>query len=1056
VSVATQLLRLPACLLLDEPTSGLDATNALSLVKTLHTFAHRGGANIIMTIHQPRKEIFRFLDTLTILVGGRILFSGAPKEAFDHFDISRKLNIGDEVLDQLGKAQLDQIVNFQTKYETGPLGKRMEEEMVKELVYDFTPELATQLEFTLTTSALADGQWSWAESSSAPLLMYVLLSRTMKRGGFDLLKTITISLFGGLLVGVVFLGTASRDSYARHVSMCYLSVATMTFLQGTFIGDRYWGEKFMYTFESEAGTARPWLSFLVSLFSRIVVSSSLEALAFAVPVFFLGQMHNELDQVRMYLLLITMCGVCTAVQYLMVEIYFMKPNDKRTGALVNIALLSLSALFNGFIIQLKDLPIYLSWLPYCMLSYWAFVGTLLNDLTGFTLTCTASILECSARTGDALIKSLKYDDRDLFQCLFALLIMTGLFLFIGILFFFFRWVSPIGSGLKRIHTEEGDLLMEQFFAKAQAQDNNESNTMKAVLDDGKRLKIATSDGNLTRTGSDGKLKRLGSAEQMLKRTGSDASESSSTTNMLLNPPQMFDQEDFAKTMPNPAGDGGPDTKEEERDVEVTSGKARGTCCSCRHDDWYIQLWLSRIGLFVFFVIDFLAAAVICNGQEDVVDFAAAAASGASFSLNVTLGQITDGVTSGVTSGFVVVSVFFWVGYLLQYIIQLGFLFPERSCNRIVLLDIIGLIFVGIDFLLLIILITQGNQSRIQIYLLTAIRGVRLGRLLSFWFKIAAFHELRVIAYLEYKLAIMETFDATLGENVGNDLGENQADVKPPIPPKSSKPAIDPELFKGLDKKPVIGPPTGLIARAVHNVRQSVSNSAAVERRKSLQQRISMAKNARVSAKLGGFPGAPPVPGRSGAPPVPGRSGGGAAPPIPGRSVGPPPPGPPPSIPGRPGGPPPPVPSKPPMTMGGIPSRSPPTTQLPASMRVSLHGPGIPPRNDLRSVSNRISNRVSMQRGGIISASGNSRSFAPPPVPSRSNAGAAPPPPSRGPAVPGRPPAIPSRSGIPPAPHRQSLSGFGVSPGAMQMMQQARQADQTRSHQKKLAPSYDEI
>lgn len=65
------------------------------------------------------------------------------------------------------------------------------------------------------------------------------------------------------------------------------------------------------------------------------------------------------------------CDPTAAAQ---VEIYFMRPDDKRTGALVNIALLSLAALFNGFIIQLKDLPIYLSWIPVCMLSYWGFVG----------------------------------------------------------------------------------------------------------------------------------------------------------------------------------------------------------------------------------------------------------------------------------------------------------------------------------------------------------------------------------------------------------------------------------------------------------------------------------------------------------------------------------------------------------------------------------------------------------------------------------------------------------------------------------------------------------
>jgi ABC-type multidrug transport system ATPase subunit len=356
VSVATQLLRLPAALILDEPTSGLDSTNAFLLVKSLNMLAHQGGVNVIMTIHQPRREIYRYLDTLKILVAGRLIFQGAPKEAFDHFGVSARLNIGDEILDQLAKSQLEEIVAFQRKYEQGPLGQAVQRDMINEVSLEFDWSMAELIRQTLVANALAEGRWTWTESSSAPTLMYVLMSRTMKRGGFDVAKTIMISLFGGILVGIVFVG---QITYTRKTALAYLSVATMTFLQGTFIGDRYWAEKFMYESEAEAGTARPWISFLGSMYARLFVSSTVESLAFAVPVYYLGFQHP--DRVLMYLLIMTMVAVTTATQYLLVEIYFMKPDDKRTGALVNIALLSMSALFNGFIIQLKDLPVYLAW-----------------------------------------------------------------------------------------------------------------------------------------------------------------------------------------------------------------------------------------------------------------------------------------------------------------------------------------------------------------------------------------------------------------------------------------------------------------------------------------------------------------------------------------------------------------------------------------------------------------------------------------------------------------------------------------------------------------------
>jgi len=120
VSVATQLLRLPAALLLDEPTSGLDSTNALLLCKSLNTLARRGGLTIVMTIHQPRNEIFALFDALTILVAGNIVFSGPPKQARKHFKLERvEQNVANEILDKLSISTEGEVKSFQLAYESG-------------------------------------------------------------------------------------------------------------------------------------------------------------------------------------------------------------------------------------------------------------------------------------------------------------------------------------------------------------------------------------------------------------------------------------------------------------------------------------------------------------------------------------------------------------------------------------------------------------------------------------------------------------------------------------------------------------------------------------------------------------------------------------------------------------------------------------------------------------------------------------------------------------------------------------------------------------------------
>lgn len=48
------------------------------------------GRTIIMSIHQPRYSIYRLFDTLTLLVGGKMVYHGPAPNALDYF-----ANIGD-------------------------------------------------------------------------------------------------------------------------------------------------------------------------------------------------------------------------------------------------------------------------------------------------------------------------------------------------------------------------------------------------------------------------------------------------------------------------------------------------------------------------------------------------------------------------------------------------------------------------------------------------------------------------------------------------------------------------------------------------------------------------------------------------------------------------------------------------------------------------------------------------------------------------------------------------------------------------------------------------
>lgn len=75
VVVAMELLNDPPVLFLDEPTSGLSSEDALSVMQCLRALA-REGRTILLTIHQPSREVFRLLDNLAIV--SRDVKSGQP------------------------------------------------------------------------------------------------------------------------------------------------------------------------------------------------------------------------------------------------------------------------------------------------------------------------------------------------------------------------------------------------------------------------------------------------------------------------------------------------------------------------------------------------------------------------------------------------------------------------------------------------------------------------------------------------------------------------------------------------------------------------------------------------------------------------------------------------------------------------------------------------------------------------------------------------------------------------------------------------------------------
>lgn len=85
VCIVNQVFSRPSgILILDEPTSGLDSFTAHNLVITLSRLA-RGNRLILLSVHQPRSDIFQLFELVVLLSSGSPVYCGPAHDMVPYF-----------------------------------------------------------------------------------------------------------------------------------------------------------------------------------------------------------------------------------------------------------------------------------------------------------------------------------------------------------------------------------------------------------------------------------------------------------------------------------------------------------------------------------------------------------------------------------------------------------------------------------------------------------------------------------------------------------------------------------------------------------------------------------------------------------------------------------------------------------------------------------------------------------------------------------------------------------------------------------------------------------
>lgn len=216
VTIAVQILTEPRVLLLDEPLSGLDAFTALSIVDVLRGLAHEG-RTLVVTIHQPRSDLFtNFGNVILLARGGHPVYAGPAGDMLPHFaaqgyECPRHINPADFALD---------LITVDLQHEAREAASRAK---VRKLIESWNSDMfrAARVGSIATPAELG----SLAREPSSFMSAYSILIRRMARNMFrqpDIMIARVMQVVGMGIVLALFFAPLKNDYFAVQNRMGFL------------------------------------------------------------------------------------------------------------------------------------------------------------------------------------------------------------------------------------------------------------------------------------------------------------------------------------------------------------------------------------------------------------------------------------------------------------------------------------------------------------------------------------------------------------------------------------------------------------------------------------------------------------------------------------------------------------------------------------------------------------------------------------------------------------------------------------------------------------------
>ncbi|XP_032396567.1 ATP-binding cassette sub-family G member 8 isoform X1 [Etheostoma spectabile] len=435
VSIAVQLLWNPGILILDEPTSGLDSFTAHNLVITLSRLA-RGNRLVLLSVHQPRSDIFQLFDLVVLLSSGSAVYCGAARDMVPYFTAlgypcPRYCNPSDFYVDLISIDRRSPEQEAKCLERSRVLAEQLMEK-VRDTGDHMWKSAGTNTALTQTEShqRLSKVITISNESNRLPgrLHQFTILIRRHMYNDFRDLVTLLVhgfeALLMSLLVGCLYYGAGEeRLSIQDTVALLYMIGALTPFAVVLDVIAKCHTERAMLYHELEDGMYSVTSYFFAKVLGELP-EHCVFTLVYGLPIYWLAGLNEAPDRFLLNILLVWLMVYCSRAMALFVAAAL---PTLQTSAFMGNSLFTVFYLTGGFVISLENMWLVASWLSHASFMRWGFEGMLQVQFRGNKYPVTISNITIQV-DGIRVVEAMNMNQYPLYSCYLVLLAVCLVFM----------------------------------------------------------------------------------------------------------------------------------------------------------------------------------------------------------------------------------------------------------------------------------------------------------------------------------------------------------------------------------------------------------------------------------------------------------------------------------------------------------------------------------------------------------------------------------------------------------------------------------------------------